>query len=80
MLCSVFCQCICVLALVKIFDHTRFFYKNKLYMNTQAEICPKIKNNLRTITRLKFDLTNLRSLFNPFAQIEMYMYTKTRLN
>ena len=49
-------------------------------MNTQAEICPKIKNNLRTITRLKFDQTNLRSLFNPFAQIEMYMYTKTRLN
>ena len=31
-----------------------FFYKNKLYKNTQAEICPKIKNKLRTITRLKF--------------------------
>ena len=30
-----------------------FFYKNKLYKNTQAEICPKIKNNLR-VTRLKF--------------------------
>ena len=33
--------------------HT-FFYKNKLYKNTQAEICPKIKNKLRKITRLKF--------------------------
>ena len=31
-----------------------FFYKNKIYKNTQADICPKIKNNLRTITRLKF--------------------------
>ena len=31
-----------------------FFYKNKLYKNTQAEICPEIKNKLRTITRLKF--------------------------
>ena len=31
-----------------------FFYKNKLYKNTQAEICPKITNKLRTITRLKF--------------------------
>ena len=31
-----------------------FFYNNKLYKNTQAEICPKIKNKLRTITRLKF--------------------------
>ena len=31
-----------------------FLYKNKLYKNTQAEICPKIKNKLRTITRLKF--------------------------
>ena len=31
-----------------------FFYKNKLYKNTQAEICPKIKNKLKTITRLKF--------------------------
>ena len=30
------------------------FYKNKLYKNTQAELCPKIKNKLRTITRLKF--------------------------
>ena len=34
--------------------HTRFFYKDKLYKNTQAEICPKIKNELRTMTRLKF--------------------------
>ena len=31
-----------------------FFYKNKLYKNTRAEICPKIRNKLRTITRLKF--------------------------
>ena len=29
-------------------------YKDKLHENTQAEICPKIKNKLRTITRLKF--------------------------
>ena len=35
-------------------EYTVFFYKNKLYKNTQAEICPKIKNKLRTITRLKF--------------------------
>ena len=34
--------------------YTLFFYKNKLYKNTQAEICPKIKNKLRTITKLKF--------------------------
>ena len=34
--------------------YTLFFYKNKLYKNTQAEICPKFKNKLRTITRLKF--------------------------
>ena len=35
--------------------HASFlFYKNKVYKNNQAEICPKIKNNLRTITRLKF--------------------------
>ena len=33
--------------------HT-FFYKNKLHKNAQADICPKIKNKLRTITRLKF--------------------------
>ena len=31
-----------------------FFYKNKLYKNTQADICPKVKNKLRTITRQKF--------------------------
>ena len=30
------------------------FNKSKLYKNTQAEICPKINNKLRTITRLKF--------------------------
>ena len=37
------------------FSNTRvFFYKNKLYKNTQAKICTKIKNNLRKITRLKF--------------------------
>ena len=35
-------------------DTNPFFYKNKLYKNTQAEICPKIMNKLRTITRLKF--------------------------
>ena len=29
--------------------YTLFFYKN-----IQAEICPKIENKLRTITRLKF--------------------------
>ena len=31
-----------------------FFNKNKLYKSTQAEICWKIKNKLRTITMLKF--------------------------
>ena len=40
-----------------------FFYKNKLYKNTQAEICPKIKNKLRTITRLKFWLEKFKNLF-----------------
>ena len=30
------------------------FYKNKPYKNTMAEIGPKIKNKLRTATRLKF--------------------------
>ena len=34
---------------------TLFFYKNKIYKNTQAEICLKFKpNKLRTITSLKF--------------------------
>ena len=33
---------------------THLFYKNKLYKNIQAKICPKIKNKLRTLTRLKF--------------------------
>ena len=28
-----------------VFKTTRFFYKNKLYKNTQDEICPQIKNN-----------------------------------
>ena len=57
--------------------HTRFFfYKNKLYKNTQAEICPKIKNKLRTITRLKIWSKNLRKLFNFCRQMEMYSYTK----
>ena len=33
--------------------------------DSQAEICPKIKNKLRTITRLKFsDQTNLIILVN----------------
>ena len=36
------------------FLYTRFFYKNKLYKNTQAEISPKVKKKLRTTTRLKF--------------------------
>ena len=36
------------------FNDTRFFYKNRLYKNIRTEICPKIKNKLRTITRLKF--------------------------
>ena len=59
---------------------TRFlFYKNKLYKNTQAEIYPKLKNNLRTITRLKLDQKNLRNLFNPCMQIEMYMKTRSTL-
>ena len=39
---------------VKITLYTLFFYKNKLYKNSQAKIFPKIKNKLRTITRLKF--------------------------
>ena len=39
---------------IKTSYYTLFFYKNKLYKNTQAEICPEIKNNLRTIARLKF--------------------------
>ena len=38
-----------------VMGYTLFFQKNKLYKNTQAEICPKIKNKLRTITRPKFD-------------------------
>ena len=38
----------------RIYCHTRFFFKNKLYKNTQAEIEPKIKNKLRKTTRLKF--------------------------
>ena len=33
---------------------TPLFYENKLYKDTQAEICPKIKNKLRTITGIKF--------------------------
>ena len=38
----------------RVAQYTLFFCKNKLYKNTQAEICPKIKNKLRTITRRKF--------------------------
>ena len=30
------------------------FYKNKLYKNTEAEICLKIKNKLRTIKLVTF--------------------------
>ena len=43
-----------IVLLVSLTDTRLFFYKNKLYKNTQAEIYPKIKNKLRTITRLKF--------------------------
>ena len=55
-----------------------FYYKNKLYKNTQAEICPKIKNKLRTITSWgwNFYQKNLRNLFNPRTRFEMYMTTK----
>ena len=35
-------------------NYTLFFYNNKLYKNTQAAICTKAKNKLRTITRLKY--------------------------
>ena len=59
-----------------IINYTLFFYKNKLYKNTQAEICPKIKVTLRTITRLKFWPENLRNLFKSCTQIKMYMKTK----
>ena len=44
-------------------------------MNTQAEICLKIKNKLRTITRQ----TNLKKLFNPCKQIEMYINLRSGL-
>ena len=47
------------------------FYKNKLYKNTKAEICPKIKNKLRTLTSLKFWSENLKNLFNSCTRIEM---------
>ena len=53
-----------------------FFYKNKLYKNTQVEVCQKTKNKLRTITRLNFEQKTLINLFNPCTQIEMYMKTK----
>ena len=54
------------------FEIFALFYKNKLYKNTQAEICPKFKNKLKTITRLKFQQTNLRILFDSCTRIEMY--------
>ena len=34
--------------------HTLFFYKNKLYKNTEPQILPKNKNKVRTMLRLKF--------------------------
>ena len=43
---------VCISEVYKLL-HT-FFYKNKLYRNTQAEIGLKIENKLRTLTRLKF--------------------------
>ena len=45
-----------VYPLILPYIRTRFFFVrlNKLYKNTQAEICLRIKNKLRTITRLKF--------------------------
>ena len=39
---------------ISLVRYTHIFYKNKLYKNTQAEICPKINNKLGTITRVKF--------------------------
>ena len=53
------------------------FYKNKLYKNTPAEICPKLKTSFRTINRLKFWTDKFKNLFNPGTQIEICMYTKT---
>ena len=53
-----------------------FFYKNKVYKNTQAEICPKIKNNYEQSLGLNFDQKNSRNLVNHCTQIEMYMKTK----
>ena len=40
--------------------HTCFFYKNKVYKNTQSEVCPKFKNKLRTIAKLKFLSENFK--------------------
>ena len=34
--------------------HTLFFYKNKLYKNTEPQIWPKNKNKVRTMMRLTF--------------------------
>ena len=46
-----------------------FFYKNKLYKNTQ-DVTQIIKNNVQP-PGWNFDQTNLRNLFNPCPQIEM---------
>ena len=40
--------------MVTVDDIHAFFYKSKLYKNTQAGNCPKIENKLRTTARLKF--------------------------
>ena len=40
-----------------------FLYTNKLYKNTRAEIGPKIKNKLRTITRLKICSEKIKNFF-----------------
>ena len=59
----------------RVLQYTLVFswYKNKFYKNTQAGICPKFKNRLRTITRLKFWSDKFKNLFNPCTQIEMCM-------
>ena len=51
-----------------------FLHKNKLYMNTQAEICQKFKNKRaknKHQAEVLIEPTNLRILLNPCKQIEM---------
>ena len=60
---------------------TRFFYtcNNKLYKNTQTEICPKIKNKLKTITRAEILMRQIQDIHSILVtQIEMYLHTKIR--